>query len=217
MKNKANSPKTTIRSDSLKIIFIISFSPVYHYLHEEDIPARALQCWTNKAGQYVGVWDKDWGVVIGDEILTIMPNWQYEVWRPDLRADQIYCYTKPNGVVLRSFPSSFIKARFGLKSRLEEYSESLEEALEELCRRSEPILLILPIGNDLFFQRIYGRFGKRAPFLNPHFLNNDMLLCRTQFSFHPGKFLHRWRLNRNFAQWLSKALPCNPATAKILS
>ena len=101
-------------------------------------------------------------------------------------------------------PSSFIKARFGLKSRLEEYSESLEEALEEVCRRSEPILLILPIGNDLFFQRIYGRFEKRAPFLNPHFLNNDMLMCHTQFSFHPGKILHRWRLNKNFAKWLSK-------------
>ncbi len=69
--------------------------------------------------------------MIGREVLKISSEFDYEVWRPDLRADKIYSYTFENGLIHRIFPADQIKKVYGFKYKREVFSSQLTESIKK--------------------------------------------------------------------------------------
>ena len=85
-----------------KIINILHHPPPYNLYHN-DTPPKIN--WTTPEGNWVGIWGYDWPNQIGNEILKITDEFDYEVWQPDLKADKIYSYEFENGLVHKLYPA----------------------------------------------------------------------------------------------------------------
>lgn len=113
----------------VKIINILYHLPIYEYIHNNERPEIN---WDTPNGSWVGMWRGDWPDLIGSEILKLTKEFEYEVWRPDLRADRIYCHRFENGIIHKSFPAVLIKKMIGLKIVNTVSSQRMLESLENL-------------------------------------------------------------------------------------
>ncbi|MGD0035715.1 MAG: glycosyltransferase [Bacteroidota bacterium] len=86
-----------------KIINILNESPAYSFY--ENLPRPEIW-WETSNGQGVGIWGYDWPDQLGNEILKLTGEFQYEVWQPDVRADKEYFAKLNSGVVHRLFPAT---------------------------------------------------------------------------------------------------------------
>jgi glycosyltransferase involved in cell wall biosynthesis len=110
-----------------KIINILPHPPAYEYIRNNERPKIN---WDIPNGSWVGMWRGDWPDLIGSEILKLTKEFEYEVWRSDLRADRIYCHRFENGIIHKSFPAVLIKKMIGLKIVNTVSSQRMLESLE---------------------------------------------------------------------------------------
>ena len=89
----------------MKIIYIITFPPKYEY---KDGPKPDF-FWLNNKNQQIGIWRIDRGHVFAQDVKTFFPETEFEVWRPDYRAEKEYVHTFEDGVIHRSFPAQTIQ------------------------------------------------------------------------------------------------------------
>jgi len=116
----------------IKVVNIIPHSPAYG-LYKGNKPSIN---WNTPDGSWVGIWGYDWPDLLGNEILKITDEFDYEVWQPDLRADRIYGYRFVNGLLHKSFPANTIKIILGIKTINTVSSQKMLESLEELQSRN---------------------------------------------------------------------------------
>lgn len=187
------SPSTDFSLSFLKnykIIFLIAFSPKYAYLPGNDILNWASRVWTNEQGDKIGIWKEDWGNQLGFKFKEFSPTIDFEVWRPDIRADKIYEHIFENGVINKSFP---VRHRYffnGFRCFKDYYSPEIEHKIEEYYSKHKNILLVIPASRKLITSRLLKKFTDKVPILCTHFLNAEGLLAKIKFYSNPILFLH---------------------------
>ena len=154
----------------IKVINIIFNSPVYDFYKEN----RPLINWDTPDGSWVGIWGYDWNDIIGNEILKNSNQFYYEVWQPDLRADQIYHYTFKNGLVHKLFPVRNKMYIYGLKVKKGIFSNLILKELAQIINNKEIVLLHLNADYSFFTDLILKKFHKKCPMVF-QFYSNSLL------------------------------------------
>ncbi len=116
-----------------KIINILSMPPAYHFY--KDKPRPQIN-WDTGCGQWVGIWGYDWPNQLGDAVLRLSDEFEYEVWQPDTRADKIYTYVFKNGLTHKLFPAVVKKGLYGAKLVSRIFSNRLIEEFEKMPKAS---------------------------------------------------------------------------------
>jgi len=147
----------------LKVINIIQHPPAYRCNLDNERPEI---CWDTPGGAWVGIWEGDFADLFGKEILKISSHIEYEVWRPDLRADKIYSHTFESGVMHKSFPAKSKKVLHGLKVMEQISSASMLEYLNKTAHQNT-ILHQNTLG-DYLNQEIARRFYHLPKVINFH-------------------------------------------------
>jgi glycosyltransferase involved in cell wall biosynthesis len=132
-----------------RIINILPHPPAYEFIKGD---ARPEIYWEQAPGTWVGLFRGDWPDLLGEEVLKITDEFNYEFWRLDLRADKIYSHTFKNGLVQRIFPADKIKTRRGIKTAWDISSPHLLEYLQQ--NQENKIILHLNGLGELLNQEI---------------------------------------------------------------
>ncbi len=185
----------------MKVIFIIPFPPVYKNINaislKEETLADPFQ--TNGRGEKIYFFRQDWGGIIGDKVIKADSSIQWEIWRPDDRADRIYEHIFSDGLTCRSFPVSKRNSFYGITKQVLQYSIELENALFDECSTQDEVTVLLPTTVD-FSRFLHAKILKLNPHvLYYHFLNSEFLLPQFDFSINPLKLIHRMLINRQKA------------------
>ena len=102
----------------------------------------------------MGSWGYDWPDIIGNEVLKITDEFDYEVWQPDLRADKIYSHRFENGLVHKLFPAKTARRIYGIKTVWEVLSGDLMKRILEESNKGQLVLHINSVTNYLNYQII---------------------------------------------------------------
>lgn len=173
----------------MKIIFIITFPPAYEYGNT----VKPDHSWENSKGEIIGVWRQDWGHVFAKDVKRFFPEVEFEVWRPDYRADKEYMHVFKDQVIHRSFPAQMKKFRFGLKRTGFWTSRELVEKLDLYIsedQKSKDLLCHIPLDFSYLSHILLKKFKTRLPFLHTSHLNPQLLNPKIA-TINPLKYLHR--------------------------
>ena len=125
-----------------KIINILQHPPAYE-MYSNGLKPEIN--WNTPDGQWVGIAGYDWPNQLGNEVLKLTNEFDYEVWQPDLRADKIYSHTFDNGLMHRLFPANKKNVRFGLRIISRFSSKQLLSSL----KNEKPGYTILHLNNPM--------------------------------------------------------------------
>ena len=175
----------------MKVIYIISFSPKYQFLSHSKDTTGMIHFWENPKGEYIGIFKMDWGARIINKLHQLHPGPDYEIWRPDIRADKTYQFESENGIKYLSFPGKKAINRNGIKLCYEEYSSEIVEKINSYIQCGERLTLIFPFVPNKLFTTVMKLFDDRIPIVVPHLINIDNLY--TNFStYNPISLIHRF-------------------------
>ncbi len=121
---------------TIKIIYIIQATPPYGLYENAGRPAIN---WDTPSGSWVGIWGYEWGDRIGSNILLYHPQYEFEVWQPDIRADRVYAHRFEDGVCHKLFPaetSQFLGRRVISSKAMVEQIRSEEQQHELIIQTS---------------------------------------------------------------------------------
>ena len=129
-----------------KVINILHHPPAYESYRNSPRPEIN---WDTPNGSWIGIWRYDWPDVIGNEVLKITDEFEYEVWQPDLRADRIYNHRFKNGLVHKLFPAKTARRIYGIKIVSDILSDDLMKGILEESNKRQIILHINNLVNYL--------------------------------------------------------------------
>ncbi len=129
----------------LRVINILPHPPAYEYIQDDNRPDIF---WDTPSGSWVGLFRGDWPDLIGRELLKISNEFNYEVWRPDSRAERIYSHTFDDGLVHKIFPATKEKTIWRKKKRIDVNSDFMLKNLEQEIN-SETILHLNGTGHRI--------------------------------------------------------------------
>jgi len=103
--------------------------PAYHFSPNEkpDI------LWEKTDGSWLGFWPREWPDLLGDAVLNVTDRYDWEVWQPDYRADQIYSKTLNTGIRHLLFPATDRVYRPGVRPVNGIYSEEIISRLKDIA------------------------------------------------------------------------------------
>jgi len=114
----------------MTIINILYHQPAYDCFKNKELPGKG---WRNNKGEIIGISGNEFAHSLGNAILKLTKNFNYEVWQPDLRADEILSHTFENGLTYRLFPAVSKRKLYGVK--LVKYVHSAP-LIRELVKRA---------------------------------------------------------------------------------
>lgn len=120
-----------------RIINILTHKPDYHFL--ENKPRPAIN-WDTPQGGWVGIYRNEIPDKLGEEVLKVSNEFEYEVWQPDYRADKMYSHRFEDGLVHRLFPAEDVKELHGFKIRTQIHSQPLINYLLEYAARHKVVI-----------------------------------------------------------------------------
>jgi glycosyltransferase involved in cell wall biosynthesis len=172
-----------------KVIYILSHTPNYDYLYQK--PPISYE---TKQGSWIGIFYNDWGNLIGNVILEYSDNSEFEFWRPDYRADQIYNHKFDNNLVHRVFPAYNVNG--------EVYSEEMMYKLDNIIRNEKNIILDIGINKNLINESIIDFFGKRAPIICRSLGNLSFIKTKHSLNIfkYPSKILKKQKFLKYIKQ-----------------
>lgn len=135
----------TINKMKNKIINILHHPPDYYTYRNSPRPEIN---WDTPNGNWVGIWGYDWPDVVGNEVLKITDEFEYEIWQPDLRADKIYSHRFENDLVHKLFPAEKTNRFYGLRKVTEIVSTELMNAIS---KEKNSIIHINAVNNYLSY------------------------------------------------------------------
>ena len=183
----------------MKVIFIITFSPAYNY----NNTIQPEHFWHNNKGEIVGIWRQDWGHIFAEDVKRFFPDVEFEVWRPDYRADKEYVHIFDDGVVHRSFPSGKVKFRIGLKPAYFETSDELMDKFGSTIhahQNTKDLICHIPLDFSYLGCTLLKKFRNKIPFFHTSHLNPNLLNVNLK-TLNPIKFLHRLFIKKTFDQY----------------
>ncbi|MGD2087769.1 MAG: glycosyltransferase family 4 protein [Candidatus Aminicenantes bacterium] len=95
--------------EKIRVINVFPGIPAYEAYRNSPRPKIN---WDTSNGSWVGIWGYDWSDLLGEEILKISNDFEYEVWQPDLRADKVYSHCFDNGLIHKLFPAEIMKSGY---------------------------------------------------------------------------------------------------------
>ncbi|WP_017732489.1 glycosyltransferase family 4 protein [Nafulsella turpanensis] len=122
-----------------RIINILPHKPDYDYLQDKPRPKVN---WDTPDGQWVGIYRNEIPDKLGEEILKVTDEFEYEVWQPDYRADKMYSHRFEDGLVHRLFPAEDVNELHGLKLRKAISSRVLISFLKKYAQE-HPVIINL--------------------------------------------------------------------------
>ncbi len=140
------------------VVNIMPHGPAYHFAPH----VRPDVAWEKPDGTWVGFWPREWPDLLGEAVLKVSREYEWEVWQPDRRADRIYSKTLASGVTHRLFPASEAIYRLGLRGVKDLRSSEMIARLEELV--GTPLVLHLHGIRIPFYFEILNRFGSKKKF-----------------------------------------------------
>lgn len=184
----------------MRIIYIITFPPAYEY----GTTLKPDHSWVNSKGEIIGVWRQDWGHVFAKDVKRFYPEVEFEVWRPDYRAEKEYMHVFKDKVIHRSFPAQMKKFRFGLKRTEFWTSRELVDKLDLFIsedHKSKDLLCHIPLDFSYLSNILLKKFKTRLPFLHTSHLN-PQLLNPNIATINPLKYLHRLLIRKTLSEHL---------------
>jgi glycosyltransferase involved in cell wall biosynthesis len=177
-----------------KVILLITFSPKYA---EYENKPRPRYCWQLPRGKWVGIWGMDFGDLMLKALVDHYPDYDCEVWQPDLRADRVYAAKLQERLVHKNFPARIRKVCKRCKLSRETYSK---EMLREAKRQSTSgTVFLLPVMSKTKWFRKFKNNIKTSYVLRVHGLSSSLLLGNFSRSRNILKTVNRWRLSREHA------------------
>ncbi len=191
----------------------INHYPIDYNLWEKDPPTIK---WQTKNGKFCAIWDGNWSQVLGNEILYRYPEIKYEVWRPDVRADQVFSYNYQNGMIYRLFPATKIKYFLGIKRQGIYFSNELVNWLEKYIKYNDEIILHINAAYRYHDKLILDKFYNKIPIIS-QFYTNPLLQFEINKTANPIKILHRRLIRKKHDDYYFKNKFIIPSTQKGLS
>lgn len=143
------------------IINIMPHGPAYHFSpHEKpDI------FWEKSDGSWLGFWPREWADLLGEAVLKVTEQYDWEVWQPDSRADQVYSKALSTGIRHLLFPATEKVYRPGVRTAKGIYSAEIVSRLKNLA--GSHFILQLHGFRVPFYNEILGALGpvKKFPIL----------------------------------------------------
>jgi glycosyltransferase involved in cell wall biosynthesis len=151
----------------IKVINILPHSPVYDCISTDWRPEI---CWDISNNSYVGFEGRDWADLIGNEVLKLENDIEYEVWQPDLRAAKIYSHQFENGLIHKLFPAKEIKIFFGFKRENQISSPVMLDALQRETGRINGKNVILHLNSIGYYlnRQVLSKFPSLPKLLQIH-------------------------------------------------
>jgi len=135
--SKANWVENTEMTKRAKVINIMSFPPPYELYHKEPTPEIH---WRLTEGRWVGIWSHEIPDLLGNEILRVNNDFEYEVWQSDARADVVYSHAFGNGLTHRLLPAIQRRELVGIKLIRKIFPRTAIAKLSELSLKERIIL-----------------------------------------------------------------------------
>jgi glycosyltransferase involved in cell wall biosynthesis len=136
--------------------------------------------WETPSGQWVGIGGYDFADQIGQEVLKVTDEVEYEVWQPDLRADKIYSHKFESGLIHKLFPSKIKKKMHGMRIVNQISSEDLTNKVKQLL--SGNVILHLHSLGDFISQEIIKKYPFTPKIIHFHGESStpytEMIKCR---------------------------------------
>jgi glycosyltransferase involved in cell wall biosynthesis len=185
----------------LKVIFIIPFPPTYESFNDSSIKEDNLTdpYQINSKGEKVFFFRQDWGGIIGEHVMQAANTVDWEVWRPDFRADKVLSHRFENNLVCKSFPAENRMTLFGITPVKVPWSRMLVDCLASETASTKYITILMPTTVD-FSKFLYARISRNNPrILFYHFLDPEFLIPGVSTSWNPIKAIHRTMINHQKA------------------
>lgn len=183
----------------MSIICIMSHTPPYDIYSNEPRPELN---WNMPNGKWVGIWGYEWPDLLGNELLKISDEINYEVWQPDLRADRIYSHKFKNGLVHKLFPSRRKYYFDGLKIRKGIYSKAIISELYKEIEEKKNVILHLNAKYSCFTKSISFEFYGRIPIIHQFYSDYINVFCNERTS-NFIKMIHRKMKNVIYSNYFS--------------
>lgn len=149
----------------------MGFSPKYEEYGNKPKPEHN---WTTPAGTWVGIWGGDWGDLLLRALAKYHPEYECEVWRPDLRADKVYSVQFEPGFVHRCYPAVmrryFRRCRFVRKI----FSPGILDQVGEHDRK-DTVFLVSIKSHMTYINKIIKTL-KNAKLIHYNFINSEYML-----------------------------------------
>ncbi|MBP7508828.1 MAG: hypothetical protein KA807_13510 [Prolixibacteraceae bacterium] len=186
----------------MKIIYIISFPPAYGY----SCNLAPDHYWHNIKGEMIGIWRQDWGHIFAKNVKRFYPEFEFEVWRPDYRADKEYIHIFEDGIIHRSFPAQKETFWIGLKPEKRYTSKELISKFTECIKAhntKKDLVCHIPLDFSYIGYILLTKFGNKVPFLHTSHLNQELLNVNLR-TYNPISFLHRIFIWGTYRKYKSK-------------
>ncbi|MBN1252557.1 MAG: glycosyltransferase [Bacteroidales bacterium] len=153
----------------IKVINIINHPPAYDGHRDRERPKIN---WDLPNGTWVGIWGYEWHNIIGNKVLEIADDIEYEVWQPDLRADKIYQHKFENGLLHRLFPAKMTFYTHGIHIREDIFSETLMTELDKEVKKSKELVLHINAGFRFINIPILNKYYNKISILGQFYTNS---------------------------------------------
>lgn len=181
--------KTDLSQTKMRVIMIMAFSPKYEYTTKDTF--KTIHSWENDKGEFMGVWIEDHAHKFGFNLLKYYPSVNFEVWRPDYRAERVYEHTFENGLVHRSFPAVMVNVPKGLGMKKKEYSPLMENYLNEIIKvKKNSTILVVPATSSAFSLKLFKKYHKKIPILGSVWISNTTLFKQFPPTRNPIRQIH---------------------------
>jgi glycosyltransferase involved in cell wall biosynthesis len=124
----------------MKILNLLAHGPAYESLSE---PSVLLDEWELADSDRTSNRNdnRDWPAQLGHWVLAQRPEWKWEVWQPDARADRVYSHVFDDGVVHRLFAAEERLSQGIRRRRRYLYSEAMLTGLASERREHDVLVL----------------------------------------------------------------------------
>jgi len=189
----------------MKIINIVHFPAAYHMLEGEEPEMK----WQTKNGKWCGIWKGNWSHRLGDAILAAGHKIDYEVWRPDLRADLVNSHVFENGLIYRIFPAVYKTYFWGFKRKKVVFSNFMIDHIDKYVKANELIVIHISAGFRCHDKLILDKFYNKVPFVAQFYTNpfSNFIREKTKNIF---KYFHRkliWNIIDNYYEKIRFIIP----------
>lgn len=158
--------------------------------------------WFNPKGEMIGIWGFEWGDLFLKAIADYYPEYECEVWQPDLRADKIYTAELQPRLLHKKFPASISTRVKRFRITHETYSSLI---IEEICKQDiQGTIFMLPAKMYTYWLDRIIKSIRNANILYYNFLNSRLMLPSPINTYNPLKAINRWLINREKTKWLKR-------------
>ena len=172
--------------------------------------------WNTENGNWCGIWKGNWSHRLGDAILAAGHKVEYEVWRPDLRADKVHSHLFENGLIYKIFPAVYKKYFWGFRRKKVLFSNFMIDHIKKYVKTNEPIVIHINAGFRYHDKLILDKFYNKVPFVAQFYTNpfSNFIREKTRNIF---KYLHRkmiWKILDDYYYKIKFIIPSTQSHLK---